>query len=273
MKILILSGSTKFRTVSFLNHQYFCDKNSYQYIYEFIPTQEKLKANYLYKIHILKKYSYIARSFDYIFWIDDDVLFTDFKNHKPLEKIIENSSFPNLLFAKSPTDAPKGKTWISSGNFFFTPNNLLFDFFEECLKIDPLKVKEEWDYIKYGDYWGGDQEIITYLLNKNHKKYNFKFKRINYRFFNTRPYHYKVLKNVLLVHFTGSRKSYQFSKFAKKFKAPNNVLIPNKILYKYIKNMDPIFLLNLRIRSYFAIYVIPFPKKIIKAIWNSVFQK
>ncbi len=272
MKILILSGSTKFRTVSFLNHKYFCDKNSYQYIYEFIPTDEYLKSNYLYKIHILKKFSYVARTFDYIFWIDDDVLFTNFSKKEPLEKIIKNFNFPNLLFAKSPTDSPKGKTWISSGNFFFTPNDLLFDFFDECLKVDPLIVKKEWDFEKYGDYWGGDQEVITYLLNKNYKKYDFTYKRVDHIFFNTRPYHYKVLKNILLIHFTGPRKSFQFTRFARKLKASNNVLIPNEILYKYIRNMDPILLLNLRVKSYFSIYLIPHSKKIIKAIWELIFQ-
>ena len=82
--------------------------------------------------------------------------------------------------------------------------------FKNC----PLIVKKEWDYIKYGDYWGGDQKL--YLINKTIKNIILNFKK-NYRFFNTRPYHYKVLK-CSFVHFTGSESHINFQSSLKNTK-------------------------------------------------------
>ena len=273
MKILILSACSRFRTPAFLNHRYFAECHEYEYIYEFLPLQVNIQSRYLYKLYVLAKYANFT-SFDFIFWVDDDVLFVDFDSKMPLERILIEREKYHLIFSESPTHLKyKFKCWINSGNFFFKPSTIVKEFFDKCTNTCLDQVRHVWNRDKYGPFFGGDQEIMTHLLNDASCPAP-PFTRTNFKLFNTRPYHYGVLENLILIHFTAGSKALQMKKFAKNHHFTNNALLPTDVLNNYLRTCDPLLTIPLRVkRHHFDIWTLWSFKLIFLALLKIVLLK
>jgi len=95
------------------------------------------------------------------------------------------------------------------------------------------KVKNWWDFDKYGIFTNGDQDRIVYELVKDEDLMS-KITLVDYEIFNTRPYHFKKINDHFLVHFAGNGKAKAIHKFKLDFGFNDNSLVPIK--YEKIAN-------------------------------------
>jgi hypothetical protein len=114
-KLLVLSGSTKLRFNSVVNHKAYADEWGYGYHFDLSPIRE-LASPFFTKIEILLG-QLKPNGPEWVFWIDDDAYFTDFS--KPLHSFLsECESSTDLVFCESPKNQSGEWTWMSSGQFF-----------------------------------------------------------------------------------------------------------------------------------------------------------
>lgn len=227
IRIGIISYCDNIRTLAHVNHQYYADKNNYTYIYDIAPTTNGVFKN---KVEKILKYLDL---FDYIFWIDDDAFFTQYKAR--LEPLIDLAKPGTpLVFCSSPVNPDGGWTYLSSGNFFIKNSPETVEWLRTVLKTDLKSVEKKWDTERNGLFTKGDQDIMTHLLQNDKRFNNESFHTVlDYTHFNTRPYHVKKKPSeFFLVHFTGTEKYQQSLDFAKKYKL-SDALIPVKEYKKY----------------------------------------
>ena len=227
-RIGIISYCDKVRTFATINHQFYADLHNYTYIYDIAPTKNGVFKN---KVEKILKFLDL---FDWVFWIDDDAFFTQYKT--PLETFLEEVSDTGheLIFCNSPVNPSGGWTHISSGNFFIKNTSKNKEWLRQVLKGDLRKIEKHWDEERNGLFTNGDQDIMVDLL-QNNKLFNRSgyCKIVDYTKFNTRPYHVKKKPSEhFLVHFTGNEKFQQSLDFAKSF-GLSPALIPEKDFKKY----------------------------------------
>ena len=222
----ILSGCTQIRFDSIINHASYA--KIFNYKYKFDNKKRNLLSIYDHKILSILE---LPIDNEWWFWVDDDVFFTDY-----------NSSFDSLnldfdsnimIFPKSPINPNGGWTFLTSGSFFFKNNLEVKNFFQKVLTQNIEKVKNWWDFDKYGIFTNGDQDRIVYELVKDEDLMS-KITLVDYEIFNTRPYHFKKINDHFLVHFAGNGKAKAIHKFKLDFGFNDNSLVPLK--YEKIAN-------------------------------------
>ncbi len=195
IKIGVISG--RFPTTTFssqINHKAYCEKHGYTYIHCNWPTGAK--NPYMNKTRYIQTYYHL---FDYIFWIDDDAFFMDFE--KPLTEFLPEAN--NFFSVCASPDNRKLHTYISSGQFFLTCNELGRAFIDAIELVNLASVKAWWPE-ELGYFSNGDQDAMVYLLKTNptFSGYNLH----HFRNFNSRVADYFAGDNVFILHFTGTPK-------------------------------------------------------------------
>jgi hypothetical protein len=160
LKICVLSGHYPGRGIidfqrnhiEYASHHGYCYINASFYCNVSNPFFNKI-------IYILNYLPY----FDYIFWIDDDALFVDFK--RPLNSLICDAE---LVICSS----PKNKsifTKISTGQFLIKRSNWSTRILNDIIKIDMTSVQRLFESRPdLGYFTNGDQDAMIYMLEMSY---------------------------------------------------------------------------------------------------------
>jgi hypothetical protein len=221
MKIGIISYCDHLRTNAHLNHHFYAEKNQYTYIFDITPTEN---TKFFRKVDKILKFIDL---FDYILWIDDDAIFTNFD--KKIEDFIALAPNEDFIFCESPLCPTGIWTFLSAGNFIIKNTENAKEIIKKCLSTDLNYVKSWWDSSKCGFFTNSDQDVWVYLINTEK---NVNYKRLVYSEFNARVYHFvdnRTLNQHFLCHFVGFDKFHQMLDFAKKWNLDTNFL-PSKSL-------------------------------------------
>jgi hypothetical protein len=221
-KIGVISGHTKTVFDSRTNHEIYCNRHGYRYIFDSTPRNSN--SGFDHKLHAI-----LSLPIDdslWWFWLDDDAFFMQID--KPLEDFLyEDRNEIHLIFPKSPINPIGGWTAISSGNFFFRKSEAIHDFFKEVLETDLELVRNWWNEDLLGMYTNGDQDKIVYQLEKNiHVKNATQI--VPYDLFNLRPYHFvHSSDDYFLVHFAipNQTKEESLLEFRDKWNFMDNALV------------------------------------------------
>jgi len=191
----ILSGADHFRFNSHLNHLKYAKIHSYDYFFD--DSIYGIDSVYDQKVRAILN---LEVSDEWNFWIDDDAFFCQFE--KPLTYFLKDIDTETILaFPKSPINLQGGWTYLSSGNFYFKPNEEVHDFFNKVLHTDIIQVQRWWNPDLYGIFTHGDQDRIVYQLMRN-PEIRAKTAILPWDLFNYRPYHFKSRPDEhFLVHF------------------------------------------------------------------------
>jgi galactosyl transferase GMA12/MNN10 family len=191
----ILSGCTKSRFESELNHRAYANRHGYNYLFDSKPRD--LKSPYDHKM-----YAILDQPIDneWCFWMDDDAFFMQMDT--PLESFLTGiPRYTQMIFPKSPINPQGGWTHLSSGNFFFKRTQFVHDFFAEALQLDLMMIRNWWNADKYGMFTKGDQDKIVYELAHSWRMRK-ATKIVPFDTFNFRPYHFvHSAEENFLVHF------------------------------------------------------------------------
>lgn len=144
----ILSGCTRLRFFSHINHACYAATHGYRYRFDLTPRAVDSVFDH-------------KRSTAY--WT---VLSTTLDT--PFSEL--GLSFDDrklLIFPKSPVNPSGGWTYLSVGNFFFRSTRETHAFFRDVLNTGLSPVKEWWDERTYGMFTGGDQDKIIWNLILN----------------------------------------------------------------------------------------------------------
>ena len=109
--LMIVSGSSRVRTAAPLNHALYAGSIGVPYFFDVAPT--RVDRIYFHKLEVIRAYLPLA---EWLFWIDDDAFFTDFR--VDLRQFLADVGDKELVFCKSPVNPRGGWTWMSSGQFF-----------------------------------------------------------------------------------------------------------------------------------------------------------
>jgi galactosyl transferase GMA12/MNN10 family len=218
--ICMISGCTKKRLFSEINHAYYAANHSYDYNFDVGPYAELQNAYFL-KLLAVER---VIANYDWVFWLDDDAFITDFSIR--LEHFLHNVEPSVFMVAcKSPVNSRGGWTFLSSGAFLLRRCAESSTFIANVKAVQLSDVKAWWNRSKYGMFTNGDQDAMTYLLHQRGLLPLVKL--LPYEAFNTRTYHFTDSpREHFIVHFPGSGKAEAVRAFAKKFRLDEMTLIP-----------------------------------------------
>lgn len=222
MKLGILSGHYPgVRFNSQINHKCYADSHGYHYIFNGSPEPDRRR--YFSKIETILRYLPL---FDWIFWIDDDAYFTDFRI--PLTRFLDASSAAEFVICKSPSTKTLF-TKFSSGQFLLQNSPRAHEFLRAVLAVDLAAVKEAWrDELGY--FTRGDQDAMVHLVETD-PRFSGGFCRIlDHDCFNNRDFEYRnSIDEHFLVHFTGRTKQQSMQEFVERL-GVNRYLTPGSSL-------------------------------------------
>jgi hypothetical protein len=229
-KLLVLSGSTKLRFNSVVNHKAYADEWGYGYHFDLSPIRE-LASPFFTKIEILLG-QLKPNGPEWVFWIDDDAYFTDFS--KPLHSFLsECESSTDLVFCESPKNQSGEWTWMSSGQFFLRNSERSRRLLKAVLETPLSSVREWWDPGQFGLFTGADQDVLVFLLNE-WADFEGSYSRLDYSEFNSRPFHYeRQLDEHFLVHFVGGKDKERLRRDLVSRLGCNRFLVPEHLLDPY----------------------------------------
>jgi len=228
--LMIVSGSSRVRTAAPLNHALYAAAIGVPYFFDVAPT--RVDRIYFHKLEVIRAYLPLA---EWLFWIDDDAFFTDFR--VDLRQFLADVGNRDLVFCKSPVNPRGGWTWMSSGQFFIrnTPGTL--DLLDAVARTDLAEVKAWWDPETYGLFTNGDQDAFVYQLQGPGSAWGERFLQLPPDLFNNRPYHYEQrLDEHFICHFAlpGGRrpKADLIAEFAERL-GTNVALVPPGLIEPY----------------------------------------
>lgn len=220
-EFMILSGCTRLRFNSHINHAAYAARHGYGYRFDITPRP--LSSVFDHKIHSILDCPIDDR---WWFWMDDDAFFTQFDTTLG-ELDVPFDGDKLLIFPKSPINPAGGWTFLSSGNFFFRSTRETHEFFQRVLATDLAQVKAWWDEDRYGMFTNGDQDKIVWNLIEGDIMRG-RFEIVRYETFNTRPYHFSSPTSCFLVHFAvpGIPKEESIRQFQCAYRFADDSLVP-----------------------------------------------
>ena len=132
--LMIVSGSSRVRTAAPLNHALYAAAIGVPYFFDVAPT--RVDRIYFHKLEVIRAYLPLA---EWLFWIDDDAFFTDFR--VDLRQFLADVGERDLVFCKSPVNPRGGWTWMSSGQFFIRNTPQTLDLLDAVARTDLAAVK------------------------------------------------------------------------------------------------------------------------------------
>lgn len=225
MQLGILSGHYPgVRFNSQINHKCYADQHGYHYIFNGSPERDRRR--YFSKIETILRY---LKLFDWVFWIDDDAYFTDFRI--PLTRFMDEGPEAEFIICKSPATKTLF-TKFSSGQFLLRNSPTAHAFLQAVLATDLEVVKAAWRE-DLGYFSRGDQDAMVHLV-ENDPRFSDGFCRIlDHDRFNNRDFEYqRALDEHFLLHFTGRAKQESKQEFVSRIGC-NRFLTPEPLLARY----------------------------------------
>lgn len=223
MNILVLSGSDHVRFPTMINQRAYADRHGYRYQFDIAPRAGRTNL-YNHKLSAIADALPLA---EWLFWLDDDAAFTQlgvsFEARVP-ELAREDLS---AIFCASPVNPQGGWTHLSSGNFFIRNDSVGRSLITKALKTDLSFVQTWWNSEQFGMYTHGDQDALVYQIETD-QSIRQRTAILEYKRFNTRPYHFECLTDHFLVHFTNllnTTKLDQMIAFSTRFGLTKHLLI------------------------------------------------
>lgn len=197
--ICILSGTTRLRLPSPVNHRLYADLHQADYRFECGPASAFRRPLRVFKLEAILR---VLPRYEWVLWIDDDAFFTDF-SIDPRSFIAGASPDLFLMLADGRVRPGGAFTMANSGVMLIRNTPECLAFLRRCLEIDDGLVKNRWDPERYGMFTNNsDQDAIIYLLSEELDPKHFAILP-NARL-NSRPYHYdEKLSEHFVVHFPG----------------------------------------------------------------------
>lgn len=253
-KFGIVSYSDKLILPTSLNHQFYADQHRYTYILDISPcptlankTIPLYRQGYFSKIQKVRKFLPL---FDWVMWIDDDVVFTN--SQVQLESIVAEYPQVDFLICNSPVNQKGESTFVNSGVFLVRNTPRALDFLDACLVTDFESLSTWWDPAKLGTYTNADQDAMLYNLIQNSQfdQASGFWSRIDYKVMNSRIYHYNSSPDEhFILHLAGvADKAQALIDFSEKFGVHPLIVpddIPNQYRYRSAKSSNPNKPLNL----------------------------
>lgn len=206
MKLGILSGHYPgIRFNSQINHRCYADCHGYHALFNGAPERDRRR--YFRKIETILRYLDL---FDWIFWIDDDAYFTDFR--VPLTRFLEDAGEAEFVICRSPS-TKKLFTKFSSGQFFLRSGPRARAFLEAVMATDLEMVRAAWrDDLGY--FTRGDQDAMVYLVEHDPRFAGGFCRILDHNCFNNRDFEYEQsLDEHFLLHITGRAKQQSLREF------------------------------------------------------------
>jgi hypothetical protein len=194
--ILVLSSHTCPQLPSPINHQLYCLRHGYDYLFDATPYP--VKSGYDQKLHSI--IANLPRS-EWLLWMDDDAFFM---NHNiALAQFIPTDPSVDFVFCDSPVDSNGRWTTINSGVFFCRNTTSTRELLAEALSIDISTVMTWWKKDMYGYFTNGDQDKLVYTFATRGLIGNRVLVR-PFLDFNARPYHFVESADAFLIcHLAG----------------------------------------------------------------------
>ncbi len=227
MRFLILSGSDHMRYPTMLNQKAYSDRHGYNYRFDLTPSRGVNNPFF----HKVAKIADALADTDWLFWIDDDAVFTQLS--QPLDRLVPELANPDVhaVFCRSPINLEGAWTHISSGNFFLRNSYIAHQIISRSKESLLPAVAQWWDEAVYGMFTGGDQDVLTYVIENDYVLQQ-AVAILEFERFNTRPYHFDRLEDHFLVHFTsqpGRSKLEQMKEFSKRFSLTEFLLTQDEL--------------------------------------------
>jgi len=224
-RITVVSGHTNPHLGLPINHDVYCRRHGYTYLYDVNPRPLKLVFDH--KIHAILRALDDPRT-DWVLWIDDDAFFaqldtplTDIKGQdveapwgggcQPEDQKRPLVERPELAhFSRSPVNPQGMWSAINSGIMWLRRDPAIIDLMEEVLETDIDQVRAWWNPDTNGNLFvdDGDQERIQYLLVQ--KNWGARAALHDPLVFNSRPYHLKDRVDELFIcHLASARDKVQ----------------------------------------------------------------
>jgi hypothetical protein len=223
MKLCVISGFFPGRRFnSYVNHSTYCETHGYHYIDGSYPGHHP--RPHFRKLEVISRYLDL---FDWVFWVDDDVYFTDFS--KPLHTLLDSVGDAHFFVCRSPS-TKKVFTKFTSGSFFLRCSPESSDFLSAALAVDMDFVKKSFWHEGLGHLTVGDQSAMVYLTETDPRFTDTFTKLADHNLFNNRDFEYASrVDEHFLVHFVGGPKAKLKQKFCKRL-GLNKYIVPDEIL-------------------------------------------
>ena len=210
------------RFASIVNHEGYAMHHGYRYIDASFRGWKRNR--YFRKLEMILRY---LPRFEWIFWLDDDAYFTNFR--LPLTSFLENVQTENFVVCKSPS-TKSVFTKFSSGQFFIRNTKLSLLFLQKALRTNLDDVRKTFWASEHGMFTEGDQDALVYLTERYPMFSDGFMLLLDHNAFNNRPFEYLVSPDEhFLVHFTGKQKTRDKDEMCARLKL-NRYLTPPHLL-------------------------------------------
>ena len=227
--LMIVSGSSRVRTAAPLNHALYAAAIGVPYFFDVAPT--RVDRIYFHKLQVIRSYLPLA---DWLFWIDDDAFFTDFRFDL---RIPGRRRRPRAGVLQEPGE-PARRMDLDVVRAVLHPEHPGDPRPARCGRATDLGVvKAWWDPDTYGLFTNGDQDAFVYQLQGPGSAGAIASCSCPPTPFNNRPYHYEQrLDEHFICHFAlpGSRrpKADLIAEFAERL-GTNVALVPPELIEPY----------------------------------------
>ena len=156
-RILVLSSHTRPDLSTPINHQMYCLRHGYEYLFDATPYP--VKTGFDQKLQSV--ISNLGRA-DWLVWLDSDVYIMD--QSIRLEKFLAVSGEVDFIFCNSPVNEKGQWTQLNSGVFFVRNTPRAHALMQEIFESDLETIRSWWDIPKFGMFTNGDQDKFVYTF-------------------------------------------------------------------------------------------------------------
>ncbi|WCC80131.1 hypothetical protein O6R08_00770 [Cutibacterium equinum] len=227
-RVCIVSGADRFTVPSYVNQEIWAREFGYDYRLQSLPDAGDHNYYFL-KPSALRHY---LPYYDWVFWVDDDVYFTDFTEDRIAGLIAEAEQAERSIILADGVREPNG-WWnvVNAGVMLVRNDEHGLRFLNSVLEPLEQLVAEWWDPEIVGKQCGGDQDVVHYALVELGMRDHALI--VDHMRLNARPHHYRTLKDGTTVHFAGHPdKALSVIDFSRAM-GVSDLLVPKALLDKY----------------------------------------
>jgi hypothetical protein len=227
MRILVLSSHTKPSSTGPINHQLYCRRHGYNYLFDATPYP--LSSPYDQKLQAIINNLHAA---DWLMWLDHDAYFMN--QDVKLESFLDAQS--DFIFCNSPVNSSGQWTVLNSGVFFVRNTIFARALLVQAIDTDIQLVRGWWNEEKHGLFTNSEQDRLVYQFTTQ-CLLGTKVRIVEYNLFNSRPHEYRQRPDEnFILHFCGfSDKVGPILEFQKRFGLDRFLLLNNdpKVEYRW----------------------------------------
>jgi hypothetical protein len=224
-RILVLSSHTRPDLSTPINHQIYCSRHGYDYLFDATPYPVKTGFDQKLKSVI----SNLGRA-DWLVWLDSDVYIMD--QSIPLEKFLPAGDEVDFVFCNSPVNEKGQWTQLNSGVFFVRNTPRAHALMDEVFHTDLAEVRAWWRDKELGMFTNGDQDKFVYTFAR-YGLIGTGVRVLEYSECNSRIYEFtQAADQHFICHFCGvDEKMEAIGKFRKRFDLDAYLLPNGKVQY------------------------------------------